>query len=86
MYCYRFNEQIRENIFMDFYSLADLTLQTEYIVRFVEKTPVGRKSQNYCHRISSEVYQLITILDIYLPLIDEKQKVCKKMFLNTLGI
>ncbi|CAG4996526.1 unnamed protein product [Parnassius apollo] len=79
LYCYRFNEQIRENIFMDFYSLADLTLQREYIVRFVEKKPVGRKTT------ATESRRKFTNC-FYLPLNDEKQKVCKKMFLNTLGI
>lgn len=79
MYCYRFDENDRENIFMDFYSLANLTLQREYITWFVEKKPVARKTT------ATESRRHFTNC-FYLPLNGNREKVCKTMFLHTLGI
>lgn len=78
-YCYLFTEEERENILMDYYSTGNLSMQREFIARFTEKKPVARRTT------ATESRRQYTF-HFYLPLKDNKHKVCKRMFLNTLGI
>ncbi|CAH0550293.1 unnamed protein product [Brassicogethes aeneus] len=78
--CRKFSEEIRQAIFSDFYNLADLQLQREFIVRFVEQTP--KKSNTKPDDNSRRTYTKT----FFLPCNGERSKVCRKMFINTLDI
>ncbi|CAG9762539.1 unnamed protein product [Ceutorhynchus assimilis] len=78
--CRKFTEEIRQAIFSDFYNLADLQLQREFLVRFVEQKlkksntkPDGKSRRTYTKTF-------------FLPFNGEPTKVCRKMFISTLDV
>ena len=78
--CDKFDEHQRFQILNSFWDLADLQLQCEYIVRFVQATSTSRKTvEGKSRREMSRKYTL--------PLkAEEKLDVCKSMFLKTLNV
>lgn len=78
--CAEFSEEHRQKIFSDFNGLGDIKLQREFIVRFVEQKV--KKSTTKSIGESRRVYTNF----FHLSLDGRRVRVCRKMFVNTLGI
>ncbi|CAH0553939.1 unnamed protein product [Brassicogethes aeneus] len=77
--CMKFSEDQRREILQDFYSLANLQQQREYLARHIQVKQTKQKTtQDVSRRNKSNLY--------YLPLSGEKVCVCKIFLLNTLNI
>lgn len=76
--CDAVTETLRQSIFQEYYSLASLHLQREFILRHVESGDKRRNSSNSTRRQKTNVY--------YLTVQGNRIKICKKLFLNTLAI
>lgn len=68
----------REKIFVDYDKLADPTGQWEYIERHVQKIFAGESGEANDHKKSMFHHYI-------LPVDKQNIKVCRKMFLETLG-
>lgn len=77
--CFMMSEEQRINIFKAYYKIADYTRQRDFINANTEK--LGKKAtttQQQSRRQYSVIY--------FLPINGDRKKVCKSMFLNTLGM
>lgn len=78
--CGQFCEESRQAIFEDFYKLCDLQLQREYIARYVQQVP---KKSSTTGKTDSRRQNTNFF---FLPLEGSAVKVCRRLFINTLGI
>lgn len=78
--CSLITETDREAILNAFFETGSLQLQREYIVRYVKKKETKRKTSDKL--ISRRKYTL----HYFFPKGDSEISVCKKLFLNTLGV
>ncbi|XP_012938881.1 uncharacterized protein LOC106011979 [Aplysia californica] len=76
--CDTITESLRKDIFQEFYSLASLQLQREFILRHVVNSDKKKESSHQSRRQKTNVY--------YLTAQGSLVKVCKKLFLNTLAM
>ncbi|CAH2102069.1 unnamed protein product [Euphydryas editha] len=77
-FCSLFSEDDRQNMFNNFWKEMDWTGKKSFVCSLVDKIPVKQKRSESGKRPESLVY--------YLKLNGEARQVCKKMFLNTLGL
>lgn len=77
--CYRFSDEIRENIFQSYWDQGNLQSQREFIVRHVKKEPVKRQTAGPESRRQAT-------LQYFFPFQNQSLQVCQMFFLNTLGI
>ncbi|CAH1126521.1 unnamed protein product [Ceutorhynchus assimilis] len=77
--CSEIEDQQRERLFSDYYSLANLTRQRDFLIHHVTKEDINRKTVKTKSRRTSTLKYCFTVDHNRLP-------VCKKFFLNTLGI
>ena len=75
----RFNEEAREMIFHKFWTMGNLTMQRQFLIKFAQKR-MKYKGSNMNIRKCSVKYTLPNLQ------IGESYRVCKTFFLNTLGI
>lgn len=78
--CDKFSEKNRELIFQDFYKLDSLHIQREFIARHIKQQP---KKCSTTEKFDSR--RKFTNF-FFLPLDGSKIKVCRYLFINTLGI
>ncbi|XP_072550288.1 uncharacterized protein [Salminus brasiliensis] len=79
-FCHTFSEEDRQNIFQNFWQKMNWEERRIYVAGLVDHTPVARKRS-----VSQESRRLST-LSYHLMLDGEKKRVCKKLFLSTLGL
>lgn len=77
--CGEITEEERKNILEDIYKSGNLQIQREFIVRYVTK-----QEKKKC-TVKGESRRNFTI-NYKLPKLDSQVSVCKKLFINTLGI
>lgn len=78
--CSLFPEEVRNKIFKDFWKELDWDAKQSYACSLIEKIPVKQR------KTESEISKRSQTLVYYLKLNGIKKQVCKKMFLNTLGL
>lgn len=77
--CFELPEEQRVNIFQTYYSMGDYSRQRDFIhANTVKQLTKTKTTQNKSRRSYSITY--------FLPIDGVRKKVCKSMFLNTLGI
>lgn len=77
-FCSLFTEDKRQKIFNDFWKELDWSGKKSFVCSLVDKIPVKQKRSESNKRSESLVY--------HLKLNGEAYQICKKMFLNTLGL
>nr|CAH7721344.1 unnamed protein product [Callosobruchus chinensis] len=77
--CPEIDEEQRKKLFSDYYNLADLTRQRNFLIHHVTKENVKRKTVSTKSRRTCTLRYFFTVGNNRLP-------VCKTFFLNTLGI
>ncbi|KAG9263742.1 hypothetical protein AMEX_G21877 [Astyanax mexicanus] len=79
-FCHTFSEEDRQNIFQNFWQRMNWEERRSYVAELVDHTPVARK------RSASQDSRRLSTLSYHLILDGEKKRVCKKLFLATLGL
>lgn len=74
----KINEDLRKQIFNEYWSLGDHNLQWDFIARYVKIMDKKVATTSNSRRTSSRKY--------YLPINNDKINVCKVMFLKTLAV
>lgn len=78
--CDKISDRERENIVFSYYEMGDLEKQRQWIAKHVDSKPVDKQK-----KLNSRKKRTVTY---YLPIGEglNKVKVCRKMFLNSVGI
>lgn len=79
-HCHSISEELRKRLFDDYYSLGNITRQREFLIRHMTKQDTKRRTVK-----GSESRRTCTV-NYFLTIDGIRFTVCKKMFLNILGI